>query len=211
MSCCVCVWKIGFILFFLGVFFHIFFFFRRRRCWQQLWQLSPRWCRDRCPSSVSPRYASSRATPTNNKNRTEASTAKCMSWQDASLYLRRFSFAALFRGGRCNSAWSVSPLLCGARWIRAHSAALPAGSQLSCTRGEGGGRAEEAAWRVTNLNNSWRQKGQVSALCFSYTVRVGCAWWWRWWWKVSFSFSDVLLNAVTEKSRRSCYSFFFFS
>lgn len=110
-----------------------------------------------------------------------------MSWQEASLYLRRFSFAALFRGGRCNSAWSVSPLLCGTRWIRAHSAALPAGSQLSCTRGEGGGRAEEAAWRVTNLNNSWRQKGQVSALCFSYTVRVGCARWW-WWWEGFFLF-----------------------
>lgn len=163
------------------VLFFLFFVYRRRLCkQQQLQQLSPKWCRDHCPSSVSLRYLSAQATPTNNKYWTSAAIAKWISWQVRWLYLCRFCFAALFRGGRCNSAWSVSPQLCGRGWIGAHSAAVPAGSQLSCSRWEGGGRAEEAARRVTNLNNSWRQKGQVSTLCFSYTVRVGCACWWGW-------------------------------
>lgn len=56
------------VLFCFFVFFSSYFcFFRHRLCRQQLWQLSLRWCRDRCPSSVSPRYGSSRATPANNK------------------------------------------------------------------------------------------------------------------------------------------------
>lgn len=66
LAVCACEKSVLF-CFFCCFFFHFSFFFRRRRCWQQLWQLSPRWCRDRCPSSVSPRYGSSRATPTNNK------------------------------------------------------------------------------------------------------------------------------------------------
>lgn len=183
MSCCVRVRNLFY-----------FFLYRRRLCRPQL---GLKWCADHCPSNVLPRYVSSPATPANNNTELQHPLRNQYLGKRRAFYLGWVSFAALFRGGHCNPAWSVSPQLCGRGWIRAHSAALLAGPQLSCTCREGGGRAEEAAWRVTNLNNSWRQKGQVSALCFSYTVCVGCTWWRG---KVSFSCSDVLSNSVSSKS-----------
>lgn len=57
----VCAWEICFIFY-----LNLFFLYRCRLCRQQLRQLSPKWCRDHCPSSVSPRSVSSQATPTDN-------------------------------------------------------------------------------------------------------------------------------------------------
>lgn len=87
-------------------------------------------------------------------------------------------FTALLGRECCDSASSIPPWFFGTRWFGAHPACLSVGSQLSCICGEGGGGAEEIAWRVKNLNNSWRQRGQVQ--CFFNTVCVGSAWcWWR--------------------------------
>lgn len=66
----------------------------------------------------------------------------------------------------CDSASSVSPRFFGTRWLGTLPSCLFAGSQLSCICGECGGGAEETASRLKNLNNSWRQRGQVSAMCF---------------------------------------------
>lgn len=139
-----------------------------RLCRQRLRALSPRLSRDHCPSSVSARYGCESLLQIKLKYQ----QAQYFLWCVFKMFLRLNHislsgfFTAFFRGGRCNSPRNVSPQLCGTRWARAHSARLFAGSQLSRIRGEGGGGAEETAWRVTNCNNSWRQKGQVSAMCF---------------------------------------------
>lgn len=79
----------------------------------------------------------------------------------------------------CEFTSGISPLFFTRSWLGALPPCLSTGSQLSCICGEGGEWAEETASRVKNLNNRWRQKGQVSVMFFSYTVCVGSAWWWN--------------------------------
>ena len=85
-------------------------------------------------------------------------------------------FAAFLRRDCFEAAWSIPPQLFDSRWLGARSAHLPAGSQLPCFCGEGGGRAEETAGGVRNLRQQPRAakpSQPPSFIYFTSTFLVG--------------------------------------